>query len=190
MTIMSSGKVVSQDNNEVPTVDDIARGLSRQIRFAGQSDIAYSVMQHTFVVAAHVPAHMRAFALLHDATETVMGDTPRPWKHPHVTMLENDLQERISRSFGLPYPWPPHVHEAVHKADMAAACAEALLLFGEPAREWCQPWVEPTPEMHRDLLRVLPMGGLWFADSTPAASTLRRELRAALLAWKQHIEEA
>lgn len=185
MTIMPSGRLVSRDNDVVPTYADIANNLCRQIRFGGSSAIPYTVMQHTFVVAAHVPPHMRAFALLHDAVEAITGDVPRPVKHAEQSMLEMDFTERISRSFGLPWPWPQDITEAVHAADLMAACAEALFLFGDECREWCDPWHEPTVAMLRDTKQMLPYSRIWIADPTPAIDSFRKNLKIGLETWKE-----
>ena len=188
MTIMPSGRLVSRENDVAPTYADIAHNLCRQIRFGGSSKITYTVMQHTFVVAAFVPPHMRAFALLHDACEAVTGDIPRPVKHPEQAMIEADFTERISKAFGLPYPWPADVTEAVHRADLEAACAEALTLFGEQARGWCQPWLEPSGAMLRDTQSMLPMAGIWIGNPEPAVEMFRKHLVVALREWQEAVQ--
>ncbi|HAW46287.1 MAG TPA: hypothetical protein DCX34_03480, partial [Roseovarius sp.] len=64
---------------------EIAHGLSIISRFAGATDMAYSVAQHS-VQMAEAAEHetgdreLAAFCLLHDAHETPFGDIPSPTK--------------------------------------------------------------------------------------------------------------
>lgn len=121
-------KRILPDNNLVPDFEYIARGLARQIRFGGHSLHVYSVLAHTLVVTNFVPKEYRIFAMLHDAPEAVMGDTPRPWKSIEQCRLEDTLLERITRSCGLPWPWPERIAKAVYDVDDAAGIAESHVI--------------------------------------------------------------
>ena len=59
-------------------IEDVARGLSLINRFGGQSRRAFSVAQHSLVVAELAKPHLRLAALLHDAHEALIGDWLRP----------------------------------------------------------------------------------------------------------------
>lgn len=148
MGIMPSGRIVLPDNDVVPTLSDIAHNLSRQFRFNGANvdTPGYSVLQHSLVVGQCLPLEYRWMGFLHDSTEAVMGDCVRPWKPAEFVEREKSLLDRILKSFGLPAAghWPVEGAALCLITDMQAACAEALLLFGESAREWCRPWHEPS----------------------------------------------
>jgi hypothetical protein len=103
-------------------------------------------------------------------------------------MLERDLQERISKSYGLPWPWPPDIYKAVHEADMAAACAEALVLYGSSAKGWCRPWHEPNPRMVQDTIAMLPFGKLWMDEPTEASAAYSKQINRAIKAWEEVVK--
>src|SRR5215210_379634 len=65
---------------------DIARALPNQCRFSGHSRVFYSVAQPSVIVSELVERRGGDVedvfaALMHDATEAYLGDTPHPLKH-------------------------------------------------------------------------------------------------------------
>lgn len=188
MTMMHSGRLVGPDNDAVPTCGDIVRGLARQVRFAGQADGVYTVLQHTFAMARHVEPHVVPFVLLHDATEAPMTDMPRPWKDDALCAREDALMGRISIAYGLPWPWPPEIAAAVKAVDYMAACAEALVLGYENSdpREWCSPWVEPTQEMINSVHEIAPFWSQWMACPQDAHGLFEGALVSGMKAWEAH----
>jgi hypothetical protein len=89
-------------------IEDIAHHLSLINRFTGATDMGYSVAQHSLVVCASAPEHVKLPALLHDAPEAYMGDMSHPMKH-HTLMgsmfreVERFNELQIERAFWLPY---------------------------------------------------------------------------------------
>ncbi len=101
------------------TIEDIAHGLSRVCRFAGQCAGFMPVAEHSVAVARIVmitdPDHALE-ALLHDASEAYLGDLPRPLKHLPEMAPYREAEERAERAiatkFGLVWPWPQSVKDA------------------------------------------------------------------------------
>lgn len=76
---------------EMPTLDDIAQGLGRIIRFAGQTEIEVSVGEHSIIVAHLCDPRFALLGLLHDAAEAVTGDVVGTWKSQEQSELELGL---------------------------------------------------------------------------------------------------
>lgn len=96
---------------------DIATSLSRLCRFNGHTRLAYSVAEHSVMVAQlmerlfeDTPNQFEAFrwGLLHDAPEAYIGDIPRPVKRQFegVKELEAGLMKAIAECYGLTWPCP------------------------------------------------------------------------------------
>ena len=72
-------------------IDDVARSLSRINRFCGRSPRAYTVAKHSVIVMHLLPPdasyNAQKMALIHDAHEIYIGDTPRPLKERIGTTL-------------------------------------------------------------------------------------------------------
>lgn len=99
---------------ETITIEDIAHALSMMPRFGGHLKTFYSVAQHCFHCSHKVaPGHELA-ALLHDASEFVMMDMPRPVKNqlPQYKDLENNLMGVIAQKFGIQFPFHPEIKKA------------------------------------------------------------------------------
>lgn len=80
--LTSTGKVFEYLHTTEDQIDinDIAFGLSRESRFAGQTSHFYSVAQHSLAVARAVPLDYALEGLLHDAAEAYCKDLPSPLK--------------------------------------------------------------------------------------------------------------
>ena len=136
-------------------IEDIAHGLARVARWNGQTigDHPFSVAQHSVVVEeilAHiepgVDARWRLAALLHDASEYVIGDMISPFKAAlglDYRTFEDRLESAIHIRFGLPAHIPTAIKGLIKQADRACAYfeatqlagfehSEALKLFGRP----------------------------------------------------------
>lgn len=149
--ITHSGAEVWPDNDGVPTLQDIGRGLGRTARFAGQTERLYSVLAHTCVVAELVQPENRIHALLHDAPEAIVGDVPTTWKTDAARAYEHDLTQRIYRSLELAPPTEPALAD-VARADYLALIAEAHVLGHANPGWWDE---EPDPKAVRLTERAL-----------------------------------
>lgn len=83
------------------TLQDIAHGLGRVCRFAGQTNRFYSVAEHCFHVARLVPVEHGRAGLLHDASEAFIGDVTRPLKAllPNYQVIEARVEAAIAARF-------------------------------------------------------------------------------------------
>ena len=123
-------------------IEDIAHGLARVARWNGQTigEHAFSVAQHSVVVeeiVAHIQPDIaprwRLAALLHDASEYVIGDMISPFKAAlgvNYKDFEERLENAIHTRFGLPAKTPPMIKKLIKQADRACAFFEATQLAG------------------------------------------------------------
>jgi 5'-deoxynucleotidase YfbR-like HD superfamily hydrolase len=123
-------------------IEDIAHGLARVARWNGQTvgAHAFSVAQHS-VVVEEIVAHIRPdieprwrlAALLHDASEYVIGDMISPFKAAlgvDYKLFEDRLETAIHVRFGLPAKTPAPIKALIKQADRACAFFEATQLAG------------------------------------------------------------
>lgn len=123
-------------------IEDIAHGLSRVSRWNGQTtgEYPYSVLQHSLLVDDALPlldvrldTKWRLAALLHDASEYVIGDMISPFKNAlgvNYRAFEDKLQEAIHIRFGLPPVIPEEIRLLIKQADKISAYFEATQLAG------------------------------------------------------------
>jgi 5'-deoxynucleotidase YfbR-like HD superfamily hydrolase len=123
-------------------IEDIAHGLARVARWNGQTtgDHGLSVAQHSLIVE-DITAHLspgleprwRLAALLHDASEYVIGDMISPFKTAlgfSYRDFEGRLEAAVHMRFGLPAQISPALHGLIKQADRASAYFEATQLAG------------------------------------------------------------
>jgi len=123
-------------------IEDIAHGLARVARWNGQTRgaHAFSVAQHCVIVEQLVSEmyptldpRWRLAALLHDASEYVIGDMISPFKAAlgiDYKAFEARLMEAVHLRFGLPAELPHAVEKQIKRADKASAFYEATVLAG------------------------------------------------------------
>lgn len=141
------------------TIDDVARGLSVRVRFAGQTIRHRSVAAHSIHVAEvaeqvfkrrfwdHAGARLIRTALLHDGPEFILGDMITPAKEhlPDYQRLEKSLMTDMARRFDV---WPTHdgiVKEADH---IVLMWERAHLLPPAALKRWHLP--QETADIWRD----------------------------------------
>ena len=128
-------------------IEDIAHGIARVARWNGQTsgDHAFSVAQHSLVVetlcvhfSPKLDRRWRLAALLHDASEYVVGDLISPFKAAiglDYKAFENRLIEAVHIRFGLPARLPETTRKLIKRADGASAFLEATQLAGFEDKE-------------------------------------------------------
>ncbi|WP_420723839.1 hydrolase [Hwanghaeella sp. LZ110] len=136
-------------------IEDIAHGLSRVARWNGQTtgEWAFSVAQHSVMVEAlavelepQLSVTHRLQALLHDASEYVVGDMISPFKTAiglDYREMEDRLQQAIHIRFGLPPTLPAKIKSLIKKADLHAARIEATGIAGFSEQEARKLWGKP-----------------------------------------------
>ena len=138
-------------------IEDIARGLSFQARWNGQTrgEFPYSVAEHSILVedifARLYPKALpkwRLAALLHDAPEFVIGDMISPVKSavgPGYKALDDRLTAAIHLRFGLPATLPVTIKKQIKRADRMSAWMEAVSIAGFTRAEADRLFTKPTP---------------------------------------------
>lgn len=138
---------------------DIAAALGKLCRFTGHCQLHYSVAQHCLIVAEQLPPEWRAYGLLHDAHEAMMGDISQPMKQAlrhlgggdALRLLETAIDRAIYAAAGLPWPLPPAIREAVAQADLVALATERRDVLAPSRRPW-----QPLPDPLRTRIKPQP----------------------------------
>ncbi len=121
--------------DSVILIEDIAWALSHICRFTGHVSEPYSVGQHSLLVSSIVPPEDSLAGLLHDAAEAYLGDVSSPLKQllNDYKILEENVEQAIFRTFGLPDNLP----KSVKHADLVMLATEKRDLLPEHTEtEW------------------------------------------------------
>lgn len=136
-------------------IEDIAHGLSRVARWNGQTtgEHSFNVAQHSVIVEQICseldPGAEREWllaALLHDASEYVVGDMISPFKNAlgvNYRAFEDKLMQAIHVRFGLPAIITPQLKKFIKRADVMCAWLEATQLAGFSVAEANEFFGEP-----------------------------------------------
>ena len=123
-------------------IEDIAHGLARVARWNGQTSgsHAYSVAEHCVLVESlavrmepKLDRVWRLAALLHDASEYVIGDMISPFKAAlglDYKVFEARLERAVHMRFAIPVEVPEKIEKLIKRADKASAFFEATQLAG------------------------------------------------------------
>lgn len=132
-------------------MEDIAHQLSHTNRFSGATQQAYSVAQHSVLVSRLLPADLKMAGLLHDASEYVLCDLPRPIKElpcmASYKALEETMTAEIFQQFGVRRELIDHF--LIKEADLTLLATERRDLLCERTREpWdCLAGIQPLPQI-------------------------------------------
>lgn len=104
MTFTYTGRHVTPAGSETPSLMDIAVGLSRQPRFAGQGRRWFSVLDHSLFCVELAKRDDRSprlqlAMLVHDGHEAITSDIPKPWKSASMGYAQEDLDIRIMEAY-------------------------------------------------------------------------------------------
>ena len=152
-------------------IEDIAHGLARVARWNGQTigPHAFSVAQHCVLVeqivtelAPRSGRQARLMALLHDASEYVIGDLISPFKAA-VGIDYKDFELRLLAAihirFGLPARAPYELLALIKRADRISAYHEAIQLAGFSGDEARRFFGMPPAGLKQPKLTPLPASG-------------------------------
>lgn len=128
-------------------IEDIALGLSRNVRWNGQTigDYGWNIAQHSDLVVTvlrtlkpKASAELLMYAKLHDASEYVTHDLITPFKNV-VGDVYKEVESRLQSAVYLAFELQPVIPEAhkklIKKADLISAATEAQQLAGFSASE-------------------------------------------------------
>jgi hypothetical protein len=160
MPITYTGRNVKPGNGEHPALLDIAIGLSRQPRFAGQTKRWFSVLDHTLFGLELIKLgenHARGLQLawlLHDAHEAITADVPTDVKGDDLRGAQDLLDQMIYGAYGQDSAWV--WKQNVKDTDRLCLSAEARVLgVGQDRNRFgCGPAVDDAEAVLLGLLRV------------------------------------
>lgn len=116
-------------------IEDLARSLAYQPRWAGATRGFYSVAEHCVMASHLVPADDAFDALMHDLEEALTGDMPTPLKiligRDHLSARVRPLKAALSAAFGYRLDRP-----AVKRADLVCMATEIRDLLPPHWVDW------------------------------------------------------
>lgn len=117
--ITSTGRKFNLLEPKLSDIDirDIAHAQAMQCRWTGHCKHHYSIAQHAYYCSFIGPEKEALERLLHDASESYIGDMNRPLKHyteagDHYRKVEHPLQSLIYTAFGMSDVEPASVKAA------------------------------------------------------------------------------
>lgn len=102
---------------ELIDINDIAHSLANSCRYNGHCRDFYSVAEHSIYVSEQLPEKFALWGLLHDASETYVGDLVKPLKNflPDFQKAEEKVIKAVAEKFGLVLPEPDEVKIADYR---------------------------------------------------------------------------
>lgn len=144
-TQIYGGKVVDLLSPRVEdvSIEHIARSLSKQCRFNGNTRKFFSVAQHSVIASQYMPEDFRIYGLLHDAHEAFIGDISTPVKRLLADTLGRDVIKEVAEA------WDEVIFEALNLkppskeilAWIKATDREAMVIEASNLMWDCKYWV-------------------------------------------------
>jgi hypothetical protein len=135
--LMASGftfDLEAPDASGMP-IEDIARALAYQPRWAGATRVFYSVAQHSIMVSRLVPDKLALCGLLHDSDEAITGDIVSVVKvligRDHLKARLDPVKRALQHRFGFQSELA-----AVKDADLVCMATELRDLLPPAWMEW------------------------------------------------------
>ena len=170
-----TGQRITRDEGCL-TLLDIAVGLGRVCRYGGGSTQFWPVLLHSFIVADLVPPELEAYGLLHDMTDVLFSDIPKPFKTVETLALQHRIHNRQLLNFGLPLLGEDD-EERVQVADTRAFIGEkgilapAAMVKALPGRD------QEAEDLTRYYFQSYPIEALVNADGQPVQVFIARARR-------------
>jgi len=117
---------------DIIEINDIARSLSMQCRYAGHCYRFYSIAEHSYLVSKMVPDHLALVGLMHDAAEAYLTDLPSPLKEilPEFKKLEKKVHKAVMLAYKIQYSKKDY--ELIKLADTQILKSEAIKIIATP----------------------------------------------------------
>lgn len=131
-------------------IEDVARALSAQPRWAGATRPFYSVAEHSVMVSHLVPEALAFDGLMHDAEEFVTGDWPSPLKVLIGRELLKEKLAPIKKALAKAFGYRLGLEE-VKRADLVCMATELRDILPGNWMDWGH-----LPPPHTD--RINPVG--------------------------------
>lgn len=134
--ITYSGAIVTIENEESPTIVDMAVHLGQIPRFGGACRTWWTVLHHVLACEEFVweyfatasidfKEQLAMHVLLHDAHEAITMDVPKTWKTEEVKRQQENLDRRIYKHLGLELP-DERFKSCIKFVDLVMLAAEAV----------------------------------------------------------------
>lgn len=139
-------------------IEDIAWSLAHLCRFTGHVSKFYSVAEHSVRVSYLCPEQHQLWGLLHDATESFIGDMNRPLKYSPGLEAYRDYEDRncrvIMSFFGLGPDEPKEVKDADNRL---LVTEQRDLMWGYTSGGNTQKVALAEPSLNSTLARIEPL---------------------------------
>lgn len=138
-------------------IRDIAAGLARECRFAGQIFGYYPVAQHCVIGSLIADATVQYSFLMHDAAEAIIKDIPSPLKAllPDYRKIEAIHEQRIFARWQV--PMDKGMKAEVKRIDRIMLAAENVTIRQMQLCEAVQPGDLQSPMFQRDLDKAITL---------------------------------
>lgn len=173
--LTQSGILVTPDNLNCPTVEDVAVSLGRMPRYAGHTSGWWTVLHHSLVclrIAEKLAksADVQLWCLWHDAHESITGDIPTTWKTPEIRVMQNRIDERFMDYLRL----SPSLADLsdVEAVDRLAFLAESWVVGPPGIRQWAK--LDRPPLFVATVTEIRKMFRGAVNTAGPATSGVRR----------------